>query len=107
MFMSSVVESTAEIIGHIRELQPQLRALGVTRLALFGSFARGEQHANSDVDLLADFNPGQKTYDHFLAVCELLETALQRRVELLTRESLSPHIGQRILQEAEDVVAAD
>jgi uncharacterized protein len=107
MFMSSVAESTEEIIGQIRQLQPQLRALGITRLALFGSFVRGEQHADSDVDLLADFASGEKTYDNFFAVCELLEACLQRRVELLTRESLSPHIGPRILREAEDVVAAD
>jgi predicted nucleotidyltransferase len=36
----------------------------------------------------------------------MLEEKLQRRVELLTRESLSPHIGQHILQEAQDVVVA-
>ena len=53
----------------------------------------------------ADARP--KTFDNYFAVCELLEESLQRRIELLTRESLSPHIGPHILQEAEDVVVAD
>jgi predicted nucleotidyltransferase len=56
------------------------------------------------VDLLVDFQPGRKTYDNFLDLAELLEKILQRPVELITRESLSPYIGPRILQEAEDVL---
>lgn len=76
------------------------------RLALFGSFARNTQNTDSDVDLLVEFLPGRKTFDNFIAVCELLEESLQRRVEVLTPESLSPHIGPRILQEAEDVIVA-
>jgi predicted nucleotidyltransferase len=105
--MSNVVENRQDVINQIRRLEPQLRVHGVTRLALFGSFARGDQHPASDVDLLVEFAPGRKTYDNFFAVCELLEASLQRRVELLTPESLSPHIGPHILQEAHDVVSAD
>ena len=95
------------IDANSRILTPELRARGVKRLALFGSFARNTQHADSDVDLLVEFATGQKTFDNFIAVCDLLEESLGRRVELLTPESLSPHIGPHILQEAEDVVAAD
>jgi predicted nucleotidyltransferase len=95
------------MMDRIGRLKPQLRACGVKRLAVFGSFARDTQDSASDVDLLAEFEPGQKTFDNFLAVCELLEESLQRRVELLTPESLSPHLGPRILQEAEDVLVAD
>ena len=75
-------------------------------MALFGSFARNTQHADSDVDFLVEFLPGSKTYDNFFAVCELLEESLERPVELITLESLSPHIGPHILREAEDVVVA-
>jgi predicted nucleotidyltransferase len=105
--MGIVIDDKQDVINRIRGLQPQLRARGVHRLALFGSFARGEQHAASDVDLLVEFEPERKTYDNFFAVCELLEETLHRRVELLTPESLSPHIGPRILQEAQDVVSSD
>jgi len=49
---------------------------------------------------------GQKTFDHFMGVCFLLEDLLQRRVEVLTPESLSPHLGPRILEEIEYVAVA-
>jgi len=105
--MSIVTENRQDVIDRIRRVKPQLRAWGVQRLALFGSFLRNAQHADSDVDVLVEFLPGRKTFDNFIAVCELLEASLQRRVEVLTPESLSPHIGPHILQEAEDVVVAD
>ena len=45
--------------------EPDIRALGVQRLALFGSVARSQARLDSDVDLLVEFSPGAKTYDRF------------------------------------------
>jgi len=84
----------------------EIRALGVERLALFGSVLRGEARPDSDIDLLVRFSPGAKTFDRFLALCELLEKRLGRRVEVVTTEALSPFIGPRILAEAQDVLRA-
>jgi hypothetical protein len=86
--------------------EPKIRALGVARLALFGSVLRGDARPDSDVDLLVQFSPGAKTFDRFLALSELLEECLGHRVELITTESLSPFIGPRILAEAQDVLRA-
>ncbi len=86
--------------------EPAIRALGVVRLALFGSVLRDQARQDSDVDLLVQFAPGAKTYEHFLALSELLEQQLGRRVELVTTEALSPYIGPRILAEAQDVLRA-
>lgn len=104
--MSTVLESRQEITDRIRGLTQKLRSLGVSRLALFGSFLKGTQHAGSDVDLLIEFAPGRKSYDNFAAACDLLEDQLGRRVELVTIESLSPFIGPKILREAKDVFVA-
>jgi predicted nucleotidyltransferase len=104
--MGSVVTSRREISDRVQRLLPQLRRHGVKRLALFGSFTRDVQQADSDVDFLVEFLPEKKTFDNFFAVSELLEESLGRRVELLTPESLSPYIGPHILQEAEDVFTA-
>jgi predicted nucleotidyltransferase len=104
--MSTILASRQEIIERIRRLTPQLRALGVMRLALFGSFVRDAQHPASDVDLLVGFAPGRKTFDNFTATCDLLEDSLGRPVELVTFESLSPYIGPHILREAEDVIVS-
>jgi predicted nucleotidyltransferase len=105
--MVTAAKDRLEVITRIEPIRQQLRAHGVRRLALFGSFARDAQRNDSDVDLLVDFLPGRKSFDAYTAVCELLEEVLQRRVELLTPESLSPYIGPRILREAEDVLLAD
>jgi len=90
----------------IVEVAEQIRALGVVRLALFGSVLRGIPGPESDVDLLVSFAEGEKTFDHFFALCELLEEILGRRVELVTTEALSPHIGPKILAGAQDVLRA-
>ena len=58
----------------------EIRALGVQRLAVFGSVVRDEARSDSDVDLLVQFLPGAKTYDSFLALSELLEARLGRAV---------------------------
>lgn len=101
--MTQSVQTKSDILRAVRDSREQLRALGVSRVGLFGSFARGEQRAASDIDLLVEFEPGQKNFDHFMQVCYLLEEALQRRVELLTPESLSPYLGPKILEEVEYV----
>ena len=86
--------------------EQEIRALGVQRLALFGSVARGEARVDSDVDLLVQFLPGAKTYERFLDLSELLEARLGCKVELVTTEALSPFIGPRILAEAHNVLRA-
>jgi predicted nucleotidyltransferase len=90
----------------ILRLEPEIRALGVIRLSVFGSFARGEDRPDSDVDILVQFSKGSKTFERFLALSELLESSLGRRIELVTTEALSPFIGPHILAEAQDVIRA-
>jgi predicted nucleotidyltransferase len=95
-----------EAVRRLVASEPEIRALGVRRLALFGSVLRGEARADSDVDLLVQFSPGAKTFERFLALFDLLEERLGHRVELVTLEALSPFIGPRILAEALDVLRA-
>jgi predicted nucleotidyltransferase len=104
--MNSAVQTKQDVLKMLSEHAAQFQALGVKRLGLFGSFARGKPHGTSDVDLLVEFEPGQKTFDHFMALSFLLEELLHRRVELVTPEALSPYIGPSILKEAEYVAVA-
>lgn len=75
----------------------QIEALGVRRLAVFGSVVRGEAGPDSDIDLLVEFDPEKKTLRHFMSLSFLLEEVFQRRIELVTMEALSPYIGPHIL----------
>ncbi|MCI0364048.1 MAG: nucleotidyltransferase domain-containing protein [Phycisphaerales bacterium] len=45
-----------EVIKRLRAHEPELKAAGIVRLAVFGSVARGDNSPESDVDLLADFD---------------------------------------------------
>jgi predicted nucleotidyltransferase len=93
-----------DVEQRLRTAEREIRALGVARLALFGSVLRGSARPESDVDLLVQFAPGAKTFDRFVALCDLLEERLGHRVDVVTTESLSPFIGPRILADAQDVL---
>jgi uncharacterized protein len=104
--MPTVATTREEVIERLARAEPEIRGLAVRRIALFGSLARAQANAESDVDLLVEFLPGSKTFDRFMELSELLETLLGRRVDLVTTEALSPYIGPHILAEAVDVVRA-
>lgn len=104
--MSKPVSTYTETVLRLEPVEGAIRSLGVERLALFGSILRGAPNAASDVDLLVTFAPGEKQFGRFLLLAELLEEQLGRRVELLTKEALSPILGPRILAEAQDVLRA-
>lgn len=95
-----------EAIRRLRTVEADIRRLGVRRLALFGSVLRNEARPDSDVDVLVEFVQSEKTFDHFMALADLLEATLERDVEVVTTESLSPFIGPHILAEATDVLRA-
>lgn len=101
--MESSVRSKRDVIERLQPLGSEFRALGVERLGLFGSFFRDEASEESDVDILVEFIPGQKSFDNFIHLAERLESVLGRPVELVTRESLSPYIGPHILESTEYV----
>ena len=100
------VQTKAHILLLIQEHQTQLKNLGVRRLGLFGSFVHDQQRGESDVDILVEFAPGRKNFDNFMQVVFFLEELLGRRVELVTPEALSPHIGPHIMREVEYVPIA-
>jgi predicted nucleotidyltransferase len=104
--MATVASTREDVIERCKQAEAEIRAMGVRRIALFGSMLRGECDRDSDIDLLVEFQPGRKSFDGFLALSELLERLFGRRVDLVTTEALSPYIGPHILAEAEDVVRA-
>lgn len=101
------VQDKQEVLGRLQELRPQLNALGVCSLGLFGSFVRDQAHEGSDVDLLVELE--RRPDGAFLRLMELgqlLEERLGRRVEIVLRDALSPYIGPHIMREVEHVSLA-
>ena len=92
-----------DILDAILDSSDVLNRLGVKSIGLFGSFVKNTVRDDSDIDLLVDFLPGQKSFDNFMELAFFLEELLGRKVEIVTPQSLSKHIGPHILKEVENV----
>jgi uncharacterized protein len=78
----------------------------ITWLAVFGSHARGDARAGSDVDVVVDFAPGATPGFGMVRVAESLAGPFGgRRVDLVTRRGLAPRLRERVLAEARELYA--
>lgn len=85
-----------------------IRQHGISKIGLFGSFARQEQKNGSDIDILVDFQKDKETFDNFMAICDLLDNIFKGyKVEVVTTGGLSPYIGPHILNSVEYVPIAN
>jgi hypothetical protein len=83
------MKTREEIIERLRRARPQLaREFGVTRIAVFGSYARGEQGAESDVDVLVEVDPSIGL--RFVDLADRIETLLGIRADVVSRRAISP-----------------
>jgi len=93
----------SEIFDFLTANREAISSYGVRKIGLFGSFVRNSQTAASDIDILIEFKQEEETYRNFINLAYFLEDNLERKVDLLTTDSLSPYIGPRILREVEYV----
>ena len=73
---------------------------GVIEIAIFGSYARGEQRKDSDVDLIVDFKEGWKTFDNYMNLKFYLEELFGKKVDLVIKSAINPRIKPFIIEEA-------
>jgi len=73
---------------------------GVRTVHAFGSYVRGNATVESDLDLLVELEPGRDLLD-LVGMKQELEASLGLRVDVVTKDSLSPHLRTRILKEAQ------
>jgi predicted nucleotidyltransferase len=105
---TSIVAMTAppaldEIMAELRALLPELRRRWpISYLGVFGSWARGQQRPDSDLDLLVDFDGPIDLYA-FVELQETLADRLGRRVDLVHRPGLKPFIGAEVRREVQSL----
>ncbi len=88
------------IITQLKLHKNELSKFGVTHVGLFGSYVRNEQSKNSDIDLLIDFKQSEENFDNFMAVVDIFEIIFKNeKIEVVTKNGLSPYIGPTILKE--------
>ena len=95
------MNSDEAILQTIRGLMPELRRhYHVAALGLFGSRARNEANAESDIDLLVEFDKPIGLLS-FLQLEEELTARLGSPVDLVSRKALKPRIGRNILRDVQ------
>jgi predicted nucleotidyltransferase len=94
--------SRQEVLQHLRIIKPTLQQeYPLHRMALFGSWARNEQTASSDVDILVEVDPSIGL--RFVALAERLESLLGQPVDLVSSRMVKPSLLRRIESELIDV----
>ena len=95
--MAEEPKSIAKTIAGLKEKVSQEYRAEV--VGVFGSYARGEQQAGSDVDVLVNFLPGATLFD-LVGLAELLEERLNLRVDVVPVDALREEIREQVLKEA-------
>ena len=88
-----------EVLAILQAHREDLRRLGARSLSLFGSTARDEARADSDIDLLVEF-ADPASFDAFMDLKFYLEDLLGRRIDLVTSKALKPRIRPSVEREA-------
>lgn len=79
------------IIQVLKDAEGELRALGVSRAALFGSVARGDENSDSDIDIMVELtqDAGISLFD-YVGIVQYLEDLFPQRVDVANRAGLKP-----------------
>jgi len=97
------MRTTQEILKLLERAKPELaRRFGVRRLAIFGSYARGEQREESDVDILVEVDPSIGL--GFVDLAESIESLLGLRSEVVSRRAIKHRNWEVIEKELIDVL---
>jgi predicted nucleotidyltransferase len=73
----------------------------LSKIGIFGSFARGEQQAESDIDLIVEFKDGTQDLAHLKSsLKKLLKDEFQKEVDICREKYIKPYYKKRILRDA-------
>lgn len=93
MSTTTTIDLAEHVIAILRAHEPELRQAGIRRLSLFGSVARGEAEAESDVDLAVEFDPAaEMDLIRLVALERQIGEALGRPVEILPEPVENPRL---------------
>ncbi len=87
----------SDIFEMLEREKESIRGFGVSELGVFGSFARNEQRADSDVDVLVELQ--RETFRDYMGLLGFLEGLFGRKVDLVMKDTIKPIIRDRVLRE--------
>ncbi len=93
------MRNTDSILATLKELKPVIAArYKAKEIGLFGSFARGQQNAASDIDVLVEFEEGADLFD-LVGLADYLEEAFQQKVDVVPKRALRAELREAVLRE--------
>ena len=93
-----------EIKQTLKERMPEIKEkYGVKNLYIFGSYVRGEQTPESDIDILVEFEKGKKTFRNYMGLKFYLEELFGIKVDLVIKEAVRKELKKYIYAEAVNV----
>lgn len=92
--------TTIDALALLRKNEPEIKErFGVTKIGIFGSFIRGEERPDSDVDVLVSFRKGEETFDNSMDCKFYLEDLFGRKVDLVMNGAIKKRLKPYILNE--------
>ena len=95
-----MVINRQSILRSLKSNMPKISKLGIRRIALFGSYVHGTQTEDSDIDLLVEFREGEKTFDNFMSLKELMENMFGKRVDIVLENRIKTAMKKEISRSA-------
>jgi len=89
----------SQILNQLSSNRDYIRQLGINRIGLFGSYARGNQLSNSDIDLLIDFLPQKKSVRSIVNFIDYFEKLFNRAVDVTTFDGAQKRLYKFIKNE--------
>ena len=84
----------------LRRHEPEIKKrFGVATIGIFGSYVRGEERPDSDVDVLVSFKKGEETFDHYMDCKFYLEDLFGHPVDLVMKGAIKKRLKPYILGE--------
>lgn len=96
----TVLMKRDEAISRLKQHEADLKRLGVDHLYMFGSTVRGDANEDSDIDLFFDYEKGTFGAFELMGVKEYAASILDRKADIVTRDSLHKTLRQRIEETA-------
>ncbi|MFA6364544.1 nucleotidyltransferase family protein [Methanoregula sp.] len=89
-----------DVLALLREHEPEIKKrFGVATIGIFGSFVRGEERPESDVDVLVTFRNGEETFNNYMGCKFYLEDLFGRKVDLVMKDAVKKRLRPYILGE--------
>ena len=92
------MNSLNEVMNLMQQHMDSINKFHIKKIGVFGSFVRGEQTTESDVDVLVEFEENQETLDNYMDLKFYLEDLFNRRVDIVISNVIKEALKKSIVE---------